>query len=84
MLQGIGGWSVGSGKDSFTQVGIAALQVLNRRNCKCSISGDLQSGQKQTLERQGQWGNAMVKTKSSEGWGRGRLMVLIHYPPSHF
>lgn len=84
MLQGIGGWSVGSEKDAFTWVGIAILQVINMRSCKFSISGDLQRGQKQTLERQGQWGNAMIKTKSSEAWGRGRLMVLIQHPLSHF
>lgn len=46
MLQGIGGWSVGSGRDSFTWVGTAPLQVMSLRSRRLRISGDMQSGQK--------------------------------------
>ena len=83
MLQGTGDGLWGQ-KGLFHSGGLAALQVLNCRKCKLTISGDLRSGHKQTLERQEQWGNAMIQTKSREEWGRGRLMVLIHHLPSYF
>ena len=83
MLQGTGDGPWGQ-EGLFHSGGLAALQVLNRRKCRLTISGDLRSGHKQTLERQGQWGNAMIQTKSREEWGRGRLMVLIHHLPSYF
>ena len=83
MLQGTGDGLWGQ-EGLFHSGGLAVLQVLNWRKCRLSISGDLGSGHKQTLERQGQWGNAMIQTKSREEWGRGRLMVLIHHLPSDF
>lgn len=52
MLQGMGRRSVRSGKDAFTWVGTTTLLVTNVRSCKLCLPGDLQSGQKQTLEMQ--------------------------------
>lgn len=62
MLQGMGRRPVRSGKDAFTWVGTATLLVTNVRSCELCLSGDLQSGQKQTL---GSWDNEEMQPLKS-------------------
>lgn len=83
MPQGIGGWPLGSGEGSFTRVGTAALSRVSVTSCKLGLSGDLQTGLQQAPGPWGQWATAVIKAKSSTGWGEGKWMVLIHHP-SHF